>query len=173
MSSKPELSTGNSLDSISRTRTTGMRSLPNLKLKYFARTPKKSPFRTVWLPVNASNRCNVDEIQDKLHIYYSRHFKGKDSDEHPGKVFSLDSDIGVPLSEKQTSSFAGESEKQPKRSATEAAMWMTSSNSIAPFASIGKPTCGYYFTRVTDNKKRLIGIPPTNIVQWRTSEVQR
>ncbi|KAH3736734.1 uncharacterized protein LOC127851420 [Dreissena polymorpha] len=42
------------------------------------------------------------------------------------------------------------------------------SNSIAPFATVGKPTCGFFFSRVTDNKKKKIGIPPTNLVKWRS-----
>ena len=42
------------------------------------------------------------------------------------------------------------------------------SNSMAPFTTVGKPTCGYFFTRDTDNKKKKIGIPPTNLVKWRT-----
>lgn len=42
------------------------------------------------------------------------------------------------------------------------------SNSIAPFSTVGKPTCGYFFSRVTDNKKKKIGIPPTNLVKWRS-----
>ena len=42
-----------------------------------------------------------------------------------------------------------------------AAMWMTNKNCLAPFASVGKPTCGFFFTRTTDNKKRLTGIPYT------------
>lgn len=41
-------------------------------------------------------------------------------------------------------------------------------NSIAPFSTVGKPTCGYFFNRETDNKKKKIGIPPTNLVKWRS-----
>ena len=42
------------------------------------------------------------------------------------------------------------------------------SNSIAPFSTVGKPTCGFFFSRTTDNKKKKIGIPPTNLVKWRS-----
>ena len=42
------------------------------------------------------------------------------------------------------------------------------SNSIAPFSTVGKPTCGFFFSRITDNKKKKIGIPPTNLVKWRS-----
>ena len=41
-------------------------------------------------------------------------------------------------------------------------------NSIAPFSTVGKPTCGFFFSRETDNKKQKIGIPPTNLVKWRS-----
>ena len=41
------------------------------------------------------------------------------------------------------------------------------SNSMAPWSSLGKPTCGYFFTDQTDNKKKNFGIPPSNLVKWR------
>ncbi|KAL4232708.1 hypothetical protein ACF0H5_007396 [Mactra antiquata] len=41
-------------------------------------------------------------------------------------------------------------------------------NSLAPFTTVGKPTCGFFFSRVTDNKKKKFGIPPTNLVKWRS-----
>lgn len=41
-------------------------------------------------------------------------------------------------------------------------------NSIAPFYTEEKPTCGFYFSRTTDNKKRKFGIPPSDLVKWRT-----
>lgn len=41
-------------------------------------------------------------------------------------------------------------------------------NSLAPFTTVGKPTCGVFFSRVTDNKKKKFGIPPTNLVKWRS-----
>ena len=42
-----------------------------------------------------------------------------------------------------------------------------SNNSTAPFYTMQKPTCGFYFSRVTDNKKKNFGIPPANLVLWR------
>ncbi|KAK3585696.1 hypothetical protein CHS0354_020262 [Potamilus streckersoni] len=41
-------------------------------------------------------------------------------------------------------------------------------NSVAPFATVGKPTCGYFFSRATDNKKKKFGIPPSDLVKWRS-----
>ena len=40
-------------------------------------------------------------------------------------------------------------------------------NSLAPFSTLGKSTCGFYFSRETDNKKTKTGIPPSNLVAWR------
>ena len=40
-------------------------------------------------------------------------------------------------------------------------------NSIAPFATVGKPTCGYFFSRETDNRKIKFGIPASDLVKWR------
>ncbi|XP_022111178.1 uncharacterized protein LOC110990471 [Acanthaster planci] len=41
------------------------------------------------------------------------------------------------------------------------------SNSVAPFATLAKPTCGWFFSRSTDHKKRRTGIPPADLVKWR------
>ncbi|XP_067947527.1 uncharacterized protein [Watersipora subatra] len=42
-------------------------------------------------------------------------------------------------------------------------------NTIAPFTTLApKPTCGYYFNRETLNKKVRIGVPPSDLVKWRT-----
>lgn len=40
-------------------------------------------------------------------------------------------------------------------------------NSVAPFATLAKPTCGFFFSRITDNKKRRTGIPSADLVKWR------
>lgn len=42
-------------------------------------------------------------------------------------------------------------------------------NSLAPFASSHKPTCGYFYNRTADHKKRLIGINSINTVSWRSN----
>lgn len=33
-------------------------------------------------------------------------------------------------------------------------------STLVPFSSYGKPTCGYFFTRTTENRKMRTGIPP-------------
>ncbi|KAM9534892.1 uncharacterized protein ACWYII_039675 isoform 2-T2 [Salvelinus alpinus] len=42
------------------------------------------------------------------------------------------------------------------------------SNSLIPFYTVAKPTCGYRFSRETDHKHRHIGIPASNPVMWRS-----
>uniref|UniRef100_A0A8C7QGL9 Uncharacterized protein n=1 Tax=Oncorhynchus mykiss TaxID=8022 RepID=A0A8C7QGL9_ONCMY len=42
------------------------------------------------------------------------------------------------------------------------------SNSLMPFYTVVKPTCGYRFSRETDHKRRHIGIPASNPVMWRS-----
>lgn len=41
-------------------------------------------------------------------------------------------------------------------------------NSLAPFYTEEKPTCGFFFSRSTDNKKKKFGIPPSDLVKWRS-----
>lgn len=41
-------------------------------------------------------------------------------------------------------------------------------NSLAPFYTEEKPTCGFFFSRGTDNKKKKFGIPPSDLVKWRS-----
>ena len=43
------------------------------------------------------------------------------------------------------------------------------SNSLAPFTTVGKPTCGVFFSRQTDQRKHKFGIAPTNLVKWRSA----
>jgi len=42
-------------------------------------------------------------------------------------------------------------------------------NSLAPFTTVGKSTCGVYFNFNTCNVKRKFGIPPSDLVRWRSS----
>ena len=44
-------------------------------------------------------------------------------------------------------------------------------NSVAPFATMEKPTCGFFFSDLTDNKKKNFGIPPSDLVKWRTAGI--
>jgi hypothetical protein len=40
-------------------------------------------------------------------------------------------------------------------------------NSVAPFATAGKTTCGYGFRESTDNRRKDFGIDPADIPRWR------
>ncbi|XP_076877840.1 uncharacterized protein LOC143526921 [Brachyhypopomus gauderio] len=42
-------------------------------------------------------------------------------------------------------------------------------NSLSPFYTVGKPTCGYRFSWSTDHRRRHTGIAPSNIVMWRST----
>jgi len=42
-------------------------------------------------------------------------------------------------------------------------------NSISPFHTQEKPTCGYFFTRETDHRRTRFGLEPSNLVTWRTN----
>ncbi|XP_052808557.1 uncharacterized protein LOC128237248 [Mya arenaria] len=59
-------------------------------------------------------------------------------------------------------------QRQPTQYVITANGEIKKANSLAPFSTVGKPTCGCFFSRVTDNKKKKIGIPPTNLVKWRS-----
>jgi hypothetical protein len=39
---------------------------------------------------------------------------------------------------------------------------------MAPFATLGKKTCGYGFNYETDNRKKDFGIPPADLPRWRS-----
>ena len=45
-------------------------------------------------------------------------------------------------------------------------------NQLSPFFTLGKPTCGFHFSRGTENRKRDFGIPPTNTQLWRSERQQ-
>ena len=45
-------------------------------------------------------------------------------------------------------------------------------NKLAPFKTIGKPTCGFNFSRETDNKRKSV-IMPSNLVKWRSEKFER
>ena len=45
--------------------------------------------------------------------------------------------------------------------------YCSSPNSITPFSTLGKRSCGVFFSRQTDNRKNRTGIPPSDIAKWR------
>jgi hypothetical protein len=165
----------------------GRRKLPHSDLEYFARAPiktnnKNEIFNTVWLPVNASNRTVADKQQDLMHMKYAhinrmkvKNVSGKK------KAESFLDDLRQNKQELPVCPYALTRTKLPKIQVEnkpienpeyiKIAMWKTNSNSMAPFASLGKPTCGYFFNRNVGHKKQLIGINATNTVKWRSNDI--
>ncbi|KAL6078920.1 hypothetical protein STEG23_025490 [Scotinomys teguina] len=42
------------------------------------------------------------------------------------------------------------------------------SNSLNPFYTLQKPTCGYLYRRETDHTRKRFDVPPANLILWRT-----
>ncbi|EDL23563.1 putative uncharacterized protein GUCA1ANB isoform 1 [Mus musculus] len=42
------------------------------------------------------------------------------------------------------------------------------SNSLNPFYTLQKPTCGYLYQRETDHTRKRFDVPPANLILWRT-----
>lgn len=42
------------------------------------------------------------------------------------------------------------------------------SNSLNPFYTLQKPTCGYLYRRETDHTRKHFDVPPANVILWRT-----
>ncbi|XP_072165477.1 uncharacterized protein [Diadema setosum] len=75
---------------------------------------------------------------------------------------------GVVGIEDQAPSDSTEVGSPPSRGhARDAHIPLVALNSLAPFATTSKPTCGYFFSRNTDNRKKSIGIPATDLVAYR------
>merc|ERR1712113_330346 len=112
-------------------------------------------FQKIWLPTNAC--CRISKIQDRTNdalqsARFSRHSRHKANSPaaeppHPGG-------LGSSLTTKDSS-------QAPQR------------NKLAPFKTLGKPTCGFNFSRETDNRKKKFGIMPSNLVKWRSEKIER
>ncbi|CDQ63823.1 unnamed protein product [Oncorhynchus mykiss] len=110
----------------------------------------RNPLKTL-VPVNASRNRVVDKQMELLVFSWRRRQNGRallPPMTHPGPATKPSS--GPPCS----------SEPLP---------WLNvGSNSLMPFFTVVKPTCGYRFSRETDHKRRHIGIPASNPVMWRS-----
>nr|XP_034377589.1 uncharacterized protein 114841037 isoform X1 [Arvicanthis niloticus] len=42
------------------------------------------------------------------------------------------------------------------------------SNSLTPFYTLQKPTCGYLYRRETDHTRKRFDVPPANLILWRS-----
>ena len=76
-------------------------------------------------------------------------------------------------SDDSSSSVAnGEQNNLPGRNLVRGSGTSSVAQSLAPFTTAGKPTCGYYFSRSTMHTKRKFGIPPSDLVKWRCAGQQ-
>nr|XP_014347392.1 PREDICTED: uncharacterized protein LOC106704584 [Latimeria chalumnae] len=123
----------------------------------------KNPLKTI-IPTNASRRHVVDKNLDLLMFsYWAKHLANNASvpariRNHPFLLPTLNA--------------AEKGAEQLRQLPSECQHIISdhrSSNSLAPFYNMSKPTCGYRFSRDTDHKRRNIGIPPSNITKWRSS----
>lgn len=104
---------------------------------------------------------------------YSRHFNvlrtsRRDSMRNDGTTLELAGSCGASPREAQV--MASKLSKKESKSAGPTKS--TKMNSIAPFATVEKPTCGYFFNFRTDNKKIKFGIPASDLVKWRNFNTQ-
>ena len=126
----------------------------------------RKDFKAVWLPTNVCCRVAVWPSKPGALIQapYSRHISN-DLKEAATKT---------PTSarfENITNNNSGREIKKKPDIPVQclAEPWTRQVNSLAPFSTLGKYTCGYYFSRDTDNKKRKTGIPPSDLVSWRSN----
>lgn len=118
-------------------------------------------FKKVWLPTNVccQVRLNQDGVNAVYSSSYSRHLTPGQTERKSSKSSSTKS------SNSSTLSRAIEAGVKIQRLSDPRFRYV---NSMAPFSTLGKATCGYYFSRSTDNKKYKTGIPPSNLVAWRS-----
>lgn len=124
-------------------------------------------FQSVWMPSNLCCRVEAMEAEKKAALQrpvnmYSRYLtedKTQSSASSKKSTPSTSSSRAPKTGTLATTSVPFKSVSNPR---------MKYVNSLAPFSTLGKSTCGYYFSRETDNKKMKTGIPPSNLVAWRS-----
>jgi len=125
-------------------------------------------FKKTWLPTNLCCRIklNEDSVSAVYSSSYSRHLSPAKTDRSSSSTES--SSTKSAKSKKSTSS------PPTKRFEPGIKLQRLSDprfryvNSLAPFSTLGKATCGYYFADNTDHKKYKTGIPPSDLVAWRS-----
>lgn len=126
----------------------------------------RKDFKAVWLPTNVCCRISSWDQQPGIltQAPYSRHVSDA-LKEAASKSFASST------TEYSTKSSNGRhTQKIPGIPVQSLAVpWMRHVNRLAPFSTSGKSTCGYYFSRDTDNNKRKTGIPPSDLVAWRSN----
>lgn len=126
----------------------------------------RKDFKTVWLPTNVCCRIATWGSPGVLtQAPYSRHI----TNDLKEAVTKTGTNARFENTSNKTQS-GRESKKKPDIPVQcLAEPWTRQINSLAPFSTLGKYTCGYYFSRSTDNKKRKTGIPPSDLVAWRSN----
>ena len=130
------------------------------------------------LPINADPKTITWERLETLRLKrlgltnkYSRHFNvlRKSSEDHPAMAMSREATFHMPPAPQasQDPLAAVALRSHSAHPAGKSLEGKRKANSLAPFATLGKPTCGYFFSRETDNKKKKFGIPPSDLVKWR------
>lgn len=127
-------------------------------------------FKAVWMPSNVCCRIEAMEAEKKAVMQrpvnmYSRYMT-EDTKSSSGS--SKKSALSTPNSSPSSLGFGNLQTTARASSKSVANPRMKYVNSLAPFSTLGKSTCGYYFSRETDNKKMKTGIPPSNLVAWRS-----
>lgn len=129
----------------------------------------RKDFKAVWLPTNVCCRVAAWGRQPGVltQAPYSRHIS---NDLKEAVIKSIL--INPPRTETSTKTQSGRDQTHKKPDIPVQCLaepWTRQVNSLAPFSTLGKYTCGYYFSRETDNKKRKTGIPPSDLVAWRSN----
>lgn len=126
----------------------------------------RKDFKAVWLPTKVCCRVALWNQQPGIltQAPHSRYISN-DLKEAASKYFTS--------SITEISTKAGNGRNSQKKTGIPvqklAELWTKQVNRLAPFSTSGKSTCGYYFSRDTDNKKRKTGIPPSDLVAWRSN----
>ena len=116
-------------------------------------------FVDIWLPKNAC--CRISKTEErKQDPRYSRHSQRiclqRQRKNEREESFHYEHGLG-----NVTSSMIADGSQTSQR------------NKLAPFKTLGKPTCGFNFSRSTDNRKIKFGIMPSNLVKWRSEKIER
>lgn len=125
----------------------------------------RKDFKSVWLPTNLCCRVGGSWGAQPA-APFSRHISNDLKEAATKSVFNPRTEHTI-----KSSQSGRDTQKKPDIPLVQclAEPWTRQVNSLAPFSTLGKYTCGYYFSRGTDNKKRKTGIPPSDLVAWRSN----
>ena len=130
-----------------------LNKMPNSgMLDHFTYQPPK--YHKHWMSAWPSRAgYNTSRLTTSRFANFSRYLIGSNAQ------FTFDTDMGL----SKVEPFETVSARFPRKG----------SNSISPFHTLSmKPTCGYYFSRETDNRKMRIGVLPSDLTAWRSVRPQ-